>query len=184
MPLPFHQWFPNVTTPLAALVAGIVASLHCAGMCAPLSCALFRTCSGRKLIAYHLPRACSYTALGALLGSMGGAAASLFSSRPSQIVPVALVVLFLAMAFGFDRNLPQPAFLRRLIALLHVSLGDAGGRRDARHRHPAHSVRAALPHARRQPHHRLVGSRRGGDVLLRARHHAHLFARPMAMVSP
>jgi hypothetical protein len=110
--------------PLAAFVAGIVASLHCAGMCAPLSCALFRTCSGRKLMSYHIARAASYAALGALLGQMGNAAAPLFSSRPAQTVPLALVVLFLAMAFGFDRNIPQPAFLRRLIGLLHVHSGD------------------------------------------------------------
>lgn len=109
---------------MAALAAGIVASLHCAGMCAPLSCALFRTCSGRKLTVYHFARAASYAALGALLGQMGSAAAPLFSTHSIQLVPLALVLLFLAMAFGFDRNLPQPAFLRRLIGLLHVRSGD------------------------------------------------------------
>ena len=109
---------------MAALAAGIVASLHCAGMCAPLSCALFRTCSGRKLTSYHLARAAAYAALGALLGQMGAAAAPLFSSRPSHVVPLALVFLFLAMAFGFDRNLPQPAFLRRLIGRLHLRSAD------------------------------------------------------------
>jgi hypothetical protein len=110
----------DLTAPLAALAAGIVASLHCAGMCAPLSCALFRTCSGQKMISYHLARAASYSALGALLGQAGGAIAPIFSSRPSQVVPLALAAIFLAMAFGFDRNLPQPVFLRRLMALLHV----------------------------------------------------------------
>ena len=109
----------DLTTPVAAVAAGIVASLHCAGMCAPLSCALFRTCSGQKIFSYHLARAAGYSALGALLGQLGNAAAPLFSSRPSQMVPLALAVLFLAMAFGFDRNLPQPAFLRRLLAKLH-----------------------------------------------------------------
>jgi len=112
---------------VAAVAAGIVASLHCAGMCAPLSCALFRTCSGRKLMSYHFARAGSYAALGALLGQMGSAAAPLFSGRSAQIVPVALALLFLAMAFGFDRNLPQPVFLRRLMASLQMYSGPGPG---------------------------------------------------------
>jgi len=92
-------------------------------MCAPLSCALFRTCTGRKTFSYHLARAASYTALGALLGQLGSAAAPLFSNRLSQAVPLALVVLFLAMAFGFERNFPPPSFLRRLMGMLRP--GDA-----------------------------------------------------------
>ena len=114
----------DLTTPLAAAAAGVVASLHCAGMCAPLSCALFRTCSERKIFSYHLARAGSYTALGALLGQLGNVAAPLFTSPPSRIVPFALALLFLAMAFGFDRNLPQPGFLRRLFAMLHARSGE------------------------------------------------------------
>ena len=106
----------DLTTPLAAGAAGVVASMHCAGMCAPLSCALFRTCTKPKLASYHLARAVSYTALGALLGAMGYGAAAVFSSRAAQVVPVAMVLLFLAMAFGMDRNLPQPSILRRLMA--------------------------------------------------------------------
>ncbi len=101
----------------------MVASLHCAGMCAPLSCALFRTCSKRGMASYHLARAASYGLLGALLGGVGGAAAALFSAPPARLVPPALALLFLAMAFGFDRNLPQPAFLRRLLGALRVRPG-------------------------------------------------------------
>ena len=70
------------------------------------------------MLSYHLARAGVYAALGALLGKMGNAVAPLFSSRPSQTVPLALAVLFLAMAFGFDRNLPAPGFLRRLMAMV------------------------------------------------------------------
>jgi hypothetical protein len=116
----------DVTTPLASLAAGVIASLHCAGMCAPLSCALFRTCPEKKMASYHLARACVYTALGALLGQMGAAAAAIFSGTPSAMVPLALVALFLAMAFGFDRNVPQPAFLRRAIVRLRLGDGSSG----------------------------------------------------------
>lgn len=75
------------------------------------------------MLSYHLARAASYTMLGALLGRMGGAAAALFSARLVQMVPLTLVALFLAMAFGFDRNLPQPKFLARLLAVLHMRPG-------------------------------------------------------------
>jgi len=76
------------------------------------------------MASYHLARAGSYALLGALLGRLGNAAAPLLSSPPSRTVPLALAVIFLAMAFGFDRNLPQPAFLRRLIGLLSVRSGE------------------------------------------------------------
>lgn len=85
-------------------------------MCAPLSCALFRTCTAQKITFYHLFRGFSYTIIGAVLGQAGGAAATLFTTRPAQLVPLALVILFLAMAFGFDRNVPQPRLLSHLIA--------------------------------------------------------------------
>jgi sulfite exporter TauE/SafE len=94
----------------------LVASLHCAGMCAPLSCAMFRTCAGGKLAGYHIARALSYTALGALLGEVGGAAAPLFAAQSARLVPVALAALFLAMAFGLDRALPGARLPRRLPA--------------------------------------------------------------------
>jgi hypothetical protein len=110
---------------LAAAAAGVVASLHCAGMCAPLSCALFRTCTGAKTVSYHGARAFSYTSLGALLGAMGAAAAGVFTSRIAHAVPLALALLFIAMAFGFDRAVPQPAFLRRIIGALHLGSGKA-----------------------------------------------------------
>jgi hypothetical protein len=115
----------DLTTPLAAVAAGIVASLHCAGMCAPLSCALFRTCTARKMGGYHLARAVSYTLLGGVLGGMGGVAVGLFATSPVRLVPVALAVMFVAMAFGFSPNLPQPRLPRRLAGVL---LGGTGAR--------------------------------------------------------
>ena len=117
----------DLTTPLAAGAAGIVASLHCAGMCAPLSCALFRKCSRPKMASYHVARAASYAVLGALLGQTGYAVAPLFASRPAQTVPLALAALFLAMAFGFDRNLPLPPFLRKLMGRVHPGAAPWGG---------------------------------------------------------
>jgi len=116
----------DLATPLAAAAAGVVASLHCAGMCAPLSCALFRTCTGRKMGGYHAARALSYAALGGVLGGMGWAAAALFATSPARMVPVALAALFVAMAFGFDPKLPKLRLPRRMAGVLRAG-GGAGG---------------------------------------------------------
>lgn len=115
----------DLTTPLAALAAGIVASLHCAGMCAPLTCALFRSCPGSKTAAYHATRVVTYTLLGAVLGGTGSAAAGIFANRISAAAPLALVAIFLAMAFGLDRNFPIPGFVRRVIAAPRAPMGGA-----------------------------------------------------------
>jgi sulfite exporter TauE/SafE len=62
-----------VNTPTAALIAGLVTSLHCTGMCGPLACMLLPV---RKDAAaggadattvgavYHVTRLFGYTALG------------------------------------------------------------------------------------------------------------------------
>ena len=75
------------------------------------------------MLSYHLARMVSYTVLGMLLGAMGSAAAPLFLTNTARIVPLALAALFIAMAFGFDRKLPQPKLLRRVIGSLHVKSG-------------------------------------------------------------
>jgi hypothetical protein len=77
------------------------------------------------MVSYHLSRAASYTVLGAVLGGMGGAAASFFSAGLARLMPIILALLFLAMAFGFDRNLPQPKILAKLTALLRMQPGGA-----------------------------------------------------------
>lgn len=100
-----------------------MASMHCVGMCAPLSCTLFRSCFARRMSSYHLARTVSYTVLGALLGGMGSVAGMLFVTRAAQMVPLTLAAVFLAMSFGFDRNLPQPIFLQRLLRVLHARPG-------------------------------------------------------------
>ncbi|HRI82324.1 MAG TPA: sulfite exporter TauE/SafE family protein, partial [Opitutaceae bacterium] len=66
--------FAAVNSPAAAFVAGLVTSLHCAGMCGPLACALLpmRGAPGQPAAdaatvssAYQLSRLAGYTALGA-----------------------------------------------------------------------------------------------------------------------
>ncbi len=61
--------FAAVNSPGAAFVAGLVTSLHCAGMCGPLACALMPARAGDAdphtvASVYHLSRLAGYTALG------------------------------------------------------------------------------------------------------------------------
>lgn len=102
-----------INTPLAAFTAGLITSIHCSGMCGPLTCAFFGAKPGtpREMqIAtgiYHLSRLFTYTLIGGLLGALGHSAAkTLFASGPSQWLPWAFALLFILIAFRFDRFIP------------------------------------------------------------------------------
>lgn len=96
----------SLLNPLAAFLAGAVASLHCVGMCGPLSCSLIgKTAKGSSLGAhglYHAGRLISYSLLGAVVGGLGGEIVSWFGANPARIAPWAFVVFFLALALGLD----------------------------------------------------------------------------------
>jgi sulfite exporter TauE/SafE len=111
-----HLFTANPTTPLAAFVAGVVTSLHCTGMCGPLTCAAFgRSRSALTPAAYQLARFLSYSAAGGVFGFFGKRAASLFSSTPAQVLPWAFAALFLIFAFRLEKRIPQPKALASLL---------------------------------------------------------------------
>ena len=63
-------------TTVAALVAGLATSLHCAGMCGPIACGLgtLAKSEGERLTAaslYHGTRLVSYGIIGAVCGALG-----------------------------------------------------------------------------------------------------------------
>ena len=107
-----------INTPAAAFVAGLVTSLHCAGMCGPLACTLMPL-RGDKVDAhtvsavYHLTRLASYAALGALVGGLGRVPLTLLDSAALRWLPWVMVFFFVALALRWDRHLPKPAFLAR-----------------------------------------------------------------------
>lgn len=91
---------------LAGLAGGF---LHCAAMCGPFVMAQTlarmgegpRRLAGAALVPYHLGRFVSYTALGAALGGLGGALASVPGLRLA--IPILLALaggLFAAQALG------------------------------------------------------------------------------------
>jgi hypothetical protein len=108
-----------VNSPAAAFVAGLVTSLHCAGMCGPLACSLLpvrgdAVSAQAVSSAYHIARLTSYAAIGAVAGGLGGAVLSWFAHPALRWLPWAMVAVFVAIALRWDRFLPKPLWLTRL----------------------------------------------------------------------
>jgi sulfite exporter TauE/SafE len=108
-----------INSPAAAFMAGLVTSFHCAAMCGPLACALMPV-RGDKADAhtvatvYHVSRLLGYGTLGALAGAVGRAPLLWLSQSALRWLPWALVLVFLGIAFRWDRYLPKIAALGRL----------------------------------------------------------------------
>lgn len=109
-----------------ALLAGLMTSLHCAGMCGPLGCLLAprrdaQTSFLTLASTYQVARLLSYTLAGAVAGGLGLLALSwtgYYWSSAWHWLPWALPVLLLSLALRLDRYLPRPAGLQRLSAQL------------------------------------------------------------------
>ncbi len=113
-----------INSPGTAFVAGLVTSLHCAGMCGPLACSLMplrgdRSDAQTVSTVYHLSRLAGYAALGALAGGVGRAPLLWFSQSALRWLPWLLVIFFVALALRWDRYLPKIAALGRMTWKLH-----------------------------------------------------------------
>ncbi len=98
-------------TPSAAFLAGLVTSLHCAGMCGPLACAILPgTPRGGSEVptAYQLGRVASYACLGALAGGLGRLPLSWLPAEALRFAPFLAVVFFIGAAFRWDRRWAKP----------------------------------------------------------------------------
>ncbi|MCH6257262.1 sulfite exporter TauE/SafE family protein [Puniceicoccaceae bacterium K14] len=104
----------GLLNPFAALFAGVVASLHCVGMCGPIACTFIGGKSGKKirtvdLLVYQFARLVAYSVLGALAGLFGAQFVTWTGGFPSLLMPLALIMFFLAVVFGFEdlaKNIP------------------------------------------------------------------------------
>lgn len=108
-----------VNSPATAFVAGLVTSLHCAGMCGPLACSLMPVRDPRSdphtvSTVYHLTRLTSYTVLGGVAGGLGRMPLTWISNSALRWLPWVMVVFFLGLALRWDRWLPRPAVLGRI----------------------------------------------------------------------
>ena len=105
-----------VNSPATAFVAGLITSLHCAGMCGPLACALMPARGDRSdpntvSTVYHVTRLTGYMVLGAVAGGLGRMPLTWFTGSALRWLPWILVLYFVAMALRWDRFLPKPAIL-------------------------------------------------------------------------
>ncbi|MCX6877546.1 MAG: sulfite exporter TauE/SafE family protein [Verrucomicrobia bacterium] len=108
-------------TTVAALVAGLATSLHCAGMCGPIACGLgtLAKSEGQRLTAatlYHGSRLTSYAIIGGMGGAIGQQPLNWFFASPAVILPWVMVAVLLIMAVGWDQRVPRPAILNRFTA--------------------------------------------------------------------
>ncbi len=108
-----------VNSPAAAFIAGLVTSLHCAGMCGPLACSLMPVRGDRGdpqtvSTVYHVARLTGYAVLGALAGGLGRAPLNWVSQSALRWLPWVLVLFFVALALRWDRHLPKLPVLGRL----------------------------------------------------------------------
>lgn len=108
----------SITGPGTALVAGLITSLHCAGMCGPLACSLMPARANDAdphvvSTIYHLCRLAGYTVLGALAGGLGRWPLTMLGSDTLRYLPWLLVLFFIAVAVRFDQRLPRLPLLGR-----------------------------------------------------------------------
>src|SRR5436309_7467086 len=96
-----------VNSPSAACLAGILTSLHCAGMCGPLACSLMPVRGDRAdaqtvSTVYHLTRLSGYATLGAMAGGLGATPLTWISQSALRWLPWVLVLFFIALALRWD----------------------------------------------------------------------------------
>lgn len=105
----------------AAFLAGLAVSPHCAGMCAPLACALAPwngPPEARTAFAtgHHAVRVLSYALVGAFAGGLGWRFGKWLDVTPARWLPWALLVFYLLIALRLERGVPLPGFVARLNA--------------------------------------------------------------------
>ncbi len=113
--------YASISSPEAAFIAGLVTSLHCAGMCGPLACAVMpvRREQGDVSTAatsYHLARLIAYAALGAAAGGLGRLPLAWMSSSVLRWLPWLGVLFFVGLALRWDRHWPRVPVLGRIFA--------------------------------------------------------------------
>lgn len=114
----------SITGAWPAFLAGMVTSLHCAGMCGPLACYLAPPPGSRDQFAtvtalYQMGRLLSYTLIGALAGGLGMVAlgwVEIYQNSLSRFLPWMLVIFFLLVAFRMDKLLLRQGFMGPILA--------------------------------------------------------------------
>jgi Cytochrome C biogenesis protein transmembrane region len=105
----------GIDTSAAAFLAGLVTSVHCVGMCGPLSCSWAVNPQGGGFMKatgmYHAGRLLAYAVVGALAGMIGVVPLGFFQHGAGIVLPWLLVLAFAMVGIGLDTWLPKPRFL-------------------------------------------------------------------------
>jgi hypothetical protein len=102
---------------------GLVSSLHCIGMCGPIALALpvhkgSRLQQFSGLLIYNIGRACSYSALGLLVGSIGTSLAWLGYLRYLSVFAGLLMLAYVFWPSKLDTYFRPPVFWLRSVQFL------------------------------------------------------------------
>jgi sulfite exporter TauE/SafE len=119
--------FAGISTPAAAFVAGLVTSLHCAGMCGPLACMMAPAKDDQSdpftvATIYHGARLAGYTTLGALAGGLGRMPLAFAGDWALLLLPWTLVLFFVVVGLRLEKHFPRFAALTRLQWRLQAAL--------------------------------------------------------------
>jgi hypothetical protein len=111
--------YQTVYNAYTALIAGLITSVHCVGMCGPLSCAFAprqaKDASPQLVLTcYHLAKLISYAVVGTLAGVFGSVILVYVEASWLNLLPWMLVVFFLVVATRLDRFFPKPVWLSGL----------------------------------------------------------------------
>jgi len=117
-----------VNTLAGALLAGLITSVHCVGMCGPIACGLasMPASEGARMASmtlYHATRLTSYTMIGALCGLLGQQPLRWFFDSPAVLLPWVLVGFFLIFGLGLDKRLPRPPSLMKWSTRMRFQFG-------------------------------------------------------------
>lgn len=101
-----------------AFVAGLVTSVHCAGMCGLLTCGLGIASGPNQASAmtgYHAGRLISYASLGAVAGALGFLPVSKLAGSSANLVPWFLIIFLVIVGLGLERFLPSMPSVAKMI---------------------------------------------------------------------
>src|SRR4051812_2021681 len=106
-PKPPPPPMPTIDSTAGAFVAGLVTSVHCAGMCGPLACAWLvggnkPSHPVRDTSLYHAARISSYALVGTAAGALGILPLRWFHHGAGMVLPWMLVLAFLVVALGLE----------------------------------------------------------------------------------